>query len=193
VEKIIPVGDIELAYKLKKENPGYILIGERDNKKMPGFDFGNSPFQVKDFDFKGKTVVHTTSAGTQGIANARLADDIITGSFVNAGAIINYIRRKNPLEVSLICMGYSANQLIEEDTFCAEYIRNGLENKKSNFGKMVEIIRETSGKRFFNDSMQEHCPSEDFYLCLDLNKFDFVLKAEKQSNGLTFLRQIIPR
>ena len=191
-ENIIPVGDIELAYKLKEKNPGYILIGERNNKKMPGFDFGNSPFQVRNFNFTGKTVVHTTSAGTQGITNAIYASEIITGSFVNADAIVHYIRKKNPLDVSLVCMGYSASHPIEEDTFCAEYIKNCLEDKKTDFGKIVEIIRETSGRRFFDDSMQEHCPSEDFYLCLDLNKFDFVLKAEKQSNDIILLRQIIP-
>ncbi len=189
-EKIIPVGDIELAYKLKKKNPGYVLIGERDNKKMPGFDFGNSPFQVKGFDFKGKTVVHTTSAGTQGLANASHVDDIITGSFVNVGAITDYIRKKNPLEVSLVCMGYSASHPIEEDTFCAQYIKDTLENKHTDFENMVRIIRDTSGKRFFIDDMQDHCPAEDFYLCLDINRFGFVLRAEKQSNGLIFLKRI---
>ena len=44
--KIISVGDIDLAYKLKKENPGYLLIGERGGKKPKGFDYGNSPTQI---------------------------------------------------------------------------------------------------------------------------------------------------
>ena len=64
VERIIPVGDKEIAYKLKEENSEYILVGERKGVKLPGFDFGNSPSQIKDVDFTGKTVVHTTSCGT---------------------------------------------------------------------------------------------------------------------------------
>ena len=39
---IIPVGDKQVAYNLKVENPDYILIGERHGKILPGFDYGNS-------------------------------------------------------------------------------------------------------------------------------------------------------
>ncbi|MFO7655802.1 MAG: 2-phosphosulfolactate phosphatase, partial [Bacteroidales bacterium] len=181
-EKIIPVGDIDMAYRLKENNPGYLLAGERNNRKMPGFDFGNSPFQVRNYDFSGKTVVHTTSAGTQGIVNAVNADEILTGSFVNADAIVRYISNKKPDCVSLVCMGYSANYPTEEDTFCAEYIRNALRGQEPDFEQMVQIIKNSSGKRFFLDDMQEHCPSEDFYMCLDLNRFDFVIKTAKSSD-----------
>ena len=45
-EKIIPVGDKELAYKLKEENPDAILTGERNGVTLPGFDCGNSPSQL---------------------------------------------------------------------------------------------------------------------------------------------------
>lgn len=183
-KRIIPVDDIETAYRLKTENPDYILVGERQNKKPSGFDFGNSPFQVRNYSFDGKTVIHTTSAGTKGIVSAVFSDEILTGSFVNAGAIIEYIKKKKPQEVSLVCMGYSAKHPIEEDNYCAQYIKNTLENRSSDFEQMVKTIRNTSGKRFFIDDMQEHCPSEDFYLCLDLNRFDFILKAEKTSGGL---------
>ena len=188
--KIIPVGDINAAYRLKEKHPDYILVGERNNKKMPGFDFGNSPHEIRNFNFKGKTVVHTTSAGTQGIVNASESDEIITGSFVNAGAIVRYIQKQQPDVVSLICMGYSANYPIEEDTYCAEYIKNLLEGNSSDFTKMVEHIKNTSGKRFFDIDMQEHCPSEDFYLCLDLNRFNFVLKASRDDKGLFYLTKV---
>ena len=40
-ECIIPVGDKEFAYKLKKENPKFLLVGERHGKIFPGFDMGN--------------------------------------------------------------------------------------------------------------------------------------------------------
>ena len=61
-DKIIPVGDTELAYKLKQENPDFILAGERNGEILPGFDIGNSPSQNKTFKVNGKTIVHTTSA-----------------------------------------------------------------------------------------------------------------------------------
>ena len=78
-EEIIPVGDIDFAYNYKKEHPQAVLIGERGGKICKGFDYGNSPSQIKDINFNGKTVIHTTSAGTQGIANAKNAEVIFNG------------------------------------------------------------------------------------------------------------------
>lgn len=190
VEKIIPVGKKEQAFALKESHPGFILIGERDNRKIPGFDFGNSPFQTSGFDFSGKTVVHTTSAGTQGIVNAGDADAVITGSFVNADAIIRYIRTKNPVVVSLVCMGYAASYPAEEDTFCAEYIRNGIRGIPFDFQNALEIIRNTSGKRFFEPANQEFSPKEDFLFCVNLNYFNFVLKADPDERFGMVLRKI---
>ncbi len=188
-ELIIPVANLEEAFKLAYDHPEYILIGERNEQKVEGFQFGNSPKQIIDEDFTGKTIVHTTSAGTQGILNAKSADEIITGSFVNAGAIIRYIQRKNPAKVSLVCMGYSAEKRIEEDTFCAQYIYNSLKGLEIDFNSMIQIIRETSGKRFFDPKLAGHNPPEDFDLCLDLNRFDFIIRAEKQKNGLIYNRK----
>lgn len=70
-DKIIPVGDMQIAYDFKAINPDVILIGERHGKILPGFDYGNSPAQLENIDLNNKIVVHTTSAGTQGIANAK--------------------------------------------------------------------------------------------------------------------------
>ena len=89
--EIIPVGDVELAYQLKEENSDCVLMGERKGKILPGFDYGNSPTEIEAIDFSGKTIIQTTSAGTQGFANAKEADELISGSFVNAGAIVSYI------------------------------------------------------------------------------------------------------
>ncbi len=188
-EKIIPVGKAEQAFKLKEAHPGYMLIGERNNRKIPGFDFGNSPFQTRDFDFTGKTVVHSTSAGTQGLIHATLADEIITGSFVNAQAVIQYIKARDPDVVSLVCMGYATRYPVEEDTFCAEYIRSGIKGETYDFHNVIDIIRNTSGKRFFIPENQEFSPKEDFFYCMNLNHFNFVLQAVKDGNDELFLKK----
>ena len=189
IQRIYPVGDLEKAYQLKQDNPDYILVGERNEQKPEGFDFGNSPSQLLEADLNGKTMVHTTSSGTQGIANATGASEIITGSFVNAGAIIRYIRKQNPDKVSLVCMVYSCQYPTDEDTLLAVYIKNELEGKINNFQEMVEQIRKGDGARFFAPEKQEWAPVADFDLCLSLNRFNFVLKVE-QGNGLNFLKKI---
>jgi 2-phosphosulfolactate phosphatase len=192
--RIIPVGDLGLAYELKKRNPGFILAGERRGKILPGFAWGNSPAHIAREEFTGKTIVQTTSAGTQGIANARSADEIITGSFVNAGAVIRHIQKRNPAELSLVCMGEDALRPTEEDTFFAEYARDTLEGKKPDFPGMVEVIRRTSGSRFFDPANAASEPSRDFELSLDLDRFDFVLRAQAAVGipvaGLVELRRV---
>lgn len=189
IKCVFPVGDLNLAYEMKKQNPEFILVGERHEKKPEGFDFGNSPSQLLKGNLNGRSMVHTTSSGTQGIANAKHATEILTGSFVNANAIVNYIRLKNPEEVSLVCMGYSCQYPTDEDTLLAVYIKNELEGIPNDFHAMVEQIRKGDGARFFAPEKQEWAPVEDFDLCLSLNRFNFVLKVE-QENGVNHLRRI---
>lgn len=187
--RIFPIGEIEEAYQIKSKNPDFVLVGERNEQKPPGFDFGNSPSQLLTGNLHGKTIVHTTSSGTQGIANAKNADEIITGSFVNAGAIVKYIQKKQPKTVSLVCMGYACQYPTDEDTLCAEWIKNELEGKPNDFSKMVETMRNGSGSRFFAPDKQNWSPQADFELCLDLDRFNFVLKVE-QVDGLNYLKEI---
>lgn len=173
---IIPVGDKQVAYNLKVENPDYILIGERHGKILPGFDYGNSPSQIENVNLKDKVIIHTTSAGTQGIANAKNADMILTGSLVNARAIAEFIRQNDFKDVSLVCMGLEAIEPIEEDTLCAEYIKSLLEDKPFDLNKRIEQLKNTSGAKFFDETNQEVFPKRDFELCTDVDKFNFVLK-----------------
>ena len=183
-EMILPVGDIQEAYRLKQEIPNSILIGERNERIPEGFDYGNCPTHLLNLDFTGKTIIHTTSAGTQGLVNALNADERITGSFVNAPAIVRYIKLKQPSKVSLVCMGYSMKHPTEEDTLCAEYIKASLENTPIDFNKIKETIRNSSAKRLFVPENQTFSPSSDFDLCTDLGKFNFILKVDELNSRL---------
>ena len=178
-EKIIPVEHTADAFKLKETLNGAVMMGERHERKVPGFDFGNSPSHILNQDFNGKTIIMTTSSGTKGIANASQADEIITGSFVNAGAVIAYIRAKNPEVVSLVCMGYEGHTPTQEDTFYAEYVRDCLLGKDVDFEQMKQTLRTGDGARLLDPLNHEWSPATDFDLCLDLDRFDFVLAVQK--------------
>lgn len=187
--KIIPVGDIELAYKLKEENPDIILAGERHGKILPGFDTGNSPWELSKIDLKGKTVVHTTSAGTQGIANAVRADEILGGSLVTARATAEYIKRSNAEDVSLVCMGLESLYETEEDTLCAEYIKSLILGMEFDINKETEKLKITSGAKFFDKSQNDVFPEADFDMCTHVNKFNFILRLRKSVNGLNYMEK----
>jgi 2-phosphosulfolactate phosphatase len=189
-KEIIPVGDIRLAYQLKKENPNVILMGERGGKIQPGFDYGNSPSQIESVNFSGRTIIQTTSAGTQGFANAQKADALITGSFVNAGAIVSYIRFASPQKLSLVCMGSEAREPSEEDTLCAEYIRASLSGKKIDVEPILEQIRNCASARKFFDPAKQWAPRRDFDLCLNISHCGFVLRAEAFRDRLVTLKPV---
>ena len=187
VDKIIPVGDADLAYRLKQENPKFILAGERHGKILPGFDMGNSPSENRSINLTGKTVVHTTSAGTQGIANAFYADEILGCSLVNARATAEYIRKSGAEEVSLVCMGYEALAPTEEDTLCARYIKSLLENKPIDLLSEIEKLKYTSGAKFFDSKQNDVFPRDDFAMCTDVDRFDFVLKLVKPESEIPYM------
>ncbi len=190
VKKLIPVGDKKLAYDYKKEHDDCILIGERRGIMLEGFDYGNSPSQIENIDFSGKTVIHTTSSGTQGISNAKNAKEILTGSLVNAKAIAEYIKRKDVEEVSLVAMGNGGETEADEDTLCAKYIKSLLEGNEMRLDDKIENLKLVAGKRFFNKDLQEIFPKRDFYLSTEVNKFNFVLKVEKDSKEMNYIKKI---
>lgn len=190
VGKLIPVGDMQIAYEYKKENPDAVLIGERKGVMLPGFDYGNSPSQIENIDFNGKTVIHTTSSGTQGIVNAVNAEEIITGSLVNAKAISKYIKNRGIEDVSLVAMGLDSKAPIEEDTLCALYIKSLLEDNPMDLTEAIEGLKLTSGAKFFKKEMQNVFPKKDFELCTQVDKFDFVIRLVKDKNGMDYMERV---
>ena len=181
--RLIATASVEDAFRLKESYPGSILVGERSERKIEGFDFGNSPTEIIQHDLLGKIVIHTTTAGTNGLVNAVNAEQVITGSFVNAGAVITYIKTLNPSHVSLVAMGFRASESAEEDLLCAEMIEAGLLNKSKISESRIAALKETSGKRFFIPENIGFSPPSDFFLCTVTDKFNFVLKGYKRSDG----------
>lgn len=188
--RIIATGEVEKAFLLKKAYRNHVLVGERDERKIEGFDMGNSPTEIIKSDLHGKTVILTTTAGTLGLMNASDADIVLTGSLVNAGAIINYIKSRNPEHVSLIAMGYRAETSAEEDLLCARIIESELKGKTGSYSESIDKLRNNSGKRFFDPANLDFSPPTDFFLCTMLNRFDFVLKGEKRPDGNIDLMKI---
>lgn len=190
VAEIVPVGEQKTAEELKKADGSVVLIGERNGIKIDGFDYGNSPSQILKGDLEGKKVVHTTSAGTQGIVNAVNADEILVCGLVNARATAEYIKEKNPEEVSLVAMGLNGVTPTQEDDLCAEYIKSILLGEPKDLSAQVQALRFTDGAKFFDLQQQEVFPQEDFWLCTAVDRFDFALKYFKTPDGLGVVKKV---
>ena len=186
VNKIIPVADLKIAYEYKEKNPDFLLAGERGGAMCDGFDFGNSPAQVVGKDLSGKTVVHTTSAGTQGLFGAKDAEVVLGASLVNAAATAKYIKDNGFSDVTLVCMGLAGEEETEEDNLCAEYIKSILMGEPISLEAGIENLKVTSGAKFF-DKENTVFPEEDFYMCTKTDCFDFVLKLKKPEHEVPFM------
>lgn len=189
VKEVRPIGSIEDAFALHEKLPGSILVGERNGKKCEGFDFGNSPSTVDRDRVLGKTIIHTTSAGTQGIVNAQNAAEIITGSLVNAKAIVSYIKSKNPEVVSIVSMGTRGIRTNPEDELCAEYLISMLEGKEmADIEEQISGLRTNGGEHFFDPDNQEVFPEADYWMCIKHDQFPFVIRIEKDELGFVGIK-----
>ena len=184
-KEIRPVGSVEETFAWKQKDPDCILVGERHGRRIDGCDLGNSPSSIDPDLIRGKRIIHTTSAGTQGIVNAVHAVEIITGSFVNAKAIADYIRKKSPDKVSLVCMGKEGLAQAEEDELCAVYLKALLIGEEMHdIDNRLKALRTGGGRHFFDPSLREVFPEKDFWMCIDRDRFDFVLQVRRDRDGL---------
>ena len=96
------VAEVEEALALRERGIGDVLMGEVDGKRPEGFDYGNSPYEVSQVDFTGKSIVQSTRAGTVGVAAAANADTIYLGSLAVAQATVQAVVADGPPVVSII-------------------------------------------------------------------------------------------
>ena len=189
-KRVIPVAEVETALSLRRDNPHYLAIGERGGKKVDGFDLGNSPTEISQVDVRGRTIVQTTSAGTQGLTNASQADVVLTGSLVNAAAICAYIESLKPERVSIVRMGKAAKERSAEDDLCAEVLRARLSGEGYDVsGVRAQLLDCEAARRFF-DPQATWAPEGDFDLCTDIDRFGFVLRLANGGAGHAYLEKI---
>lgn len=189
-KRVIPVAELDKALALKRDHPEYLTIGERGGKKVDGFDFGNSPTEISEVDVRGRTIVHTTSAGTQGLTNASQAEVVLTGSLVNAAAICAYIESLRPEYVSIVRMGKEAKERSDEDDLCAEVLRGRLSGEGFDVSTVRERLRACPAAKKFFDPAATWAPEGDFNLCTDVDRFGFVLRLSNGTPGSAYLEKI---
>jgi 2-phosphosulfolactate phosphatase len=87
-KEIIPVKSVEEAFQRVKtfSYDTTLLGGERESKKIEGFDLGNSPREYIAEKVKGKRVVLTTTNGARAFHSVSSAAEILAGSFLNINA-----------------------------------------------------------------------------------------------------------
>lgn len=109
--KIIPCFTPEEAFELKKEING-IIAGERSGKRVEGFDVGNSPKDVENYDTDIETLILTTSNGTRILKD--MNSTVLVGSIVNAKAVGYKSVEIAENEIDVVMAGYKGNFALED-------------------------------------------------------------------------------
>ncbi len=127
---IIPVALVEDCLNYKGLD--YLLAAERNGEVVAGYDFGNSPFSYTKEKVEGKTIVLTTTNGTQALHMARArAHQVVIGSFLNLETLCLWLQTQDK-HVLLLCAGWKG-QFNLEDTLFSGAVVNRLRHAFSHF------------------------------------------------------------
>ena len=177
-KRIIMVSDLDTALSIRERGIADYCMGERHGDRPDGFDFGNSPAEIQNEVFTGKTLVQTTSNGTRGIVAANQAKAIYTGSLINADATVRAIDQSEHTEVTLVAMG-SGKERTEEDELCALYMRSRFMGLNPDKEAIKQLLR-TMSQRVDGKSMS----TEDFECCLRVGEIPFAIRVQQESGML---------
>jgi 2-phosphosulfolactate phosphatase len=175
--RIVMVGAVDEALALKRDGTGQICIGEVRGRAPPGFDFGNSPFELSAVDFHNKTIVQRTSAGTQGIVAARQAERLYAAALVTAAATARAMLQAAPPQITLVAMGADGVTRTDEDEICAMHLRNRLEGRPGDGEAVRRIVRAGGEIARFHDPARPYLHPEDVEIALDLDRYDFAVRV----------------
>lgn len=119
VESITPFASLDECRQMKLK--GYITSGERDGKKVEGFDKGNSPFEYMGEQVRGLKIAFTTTNGTQAIEKSKGAKEVLIGSFLNLNSVAKYLLLGEH-NVLIVCAGWKGKVNLEDTLFAGALV-----------------------------------------------------------------------
>ncbi len=112
-----PEGSLEAALAAARSS-GALLGGEREGLPPPGFDLGNSPSSYTPERCRGRSVVLSTTNGTQAALAAIGCRSLRAGSLANAEATCRALLADGAERVLLMCSG-TRGRVAADDTAAA--------------------------------------------------------------------------
>ena len=132
--EVIPVSTVEEAQSLFAASDAATTLrgGERNSLKIDGFDLSNSPLEYKTKVVEGKTIIFTTTNGTNAINNVKGANEVVLSCFRNATAVADLLvglSHRGSHDVVIVCAG-TEGRFSLDDGLCA--------------GKLIELLKQQS-------------------------------------------------
>lgn len=142
----------EKAQQFKKEE--VLLGGEREGRKIKGFDLGNSPREYQKEIVEDRIIIFSTTNGVKTLERVRGAFRIIIASFLNLQATFNYCFKFQG-DILLACAGKEGYFSLE-DTVCAGMLINSLRDIYSDTCQEVDanLTAQVLYKKFGNNILE---------------------------------------
>lgn len=183
---IIPSGSIDKAIELSKKigRDSALLCGEREGKKIEGFDLGNSPFEYEPEKVKDKTLIFATTNGSRAIVRGSTASSLVVGSFINFQSVFNYVSSDSN-DLSVICSGklekFSIEDAVCGGLFVNAFLQRGsyelndaaiasLKLYQAHKDNILEMLRNSSHGKYLMELGFE----KDLDLCSELNSLEVI-------------------
>lgn len=184
-EKILLVGTIDEAFRIKEQFPNYLLAGEVKGLPIEGFDLDNSPASLMSKQVKGKTLVQKTTNGVKATLHSLQAEHLFVTGFSNARTTATFLKEmvqgfKREQQINIV----ASHPEGDDDLACAEFIKGILEGRDVLTEEDVRerIQNSVVTAKFFDPAQPEFNP-EDITYCMKEVLGDFLMKVNK--NGGT--------
>jgi len=190
--EVIPVTTVESAVKLAGQLAGDVVLlgGERGGRMIQGFSLGNSPAEYSTDRVKGKSIVFSSTNGSQVLVNGRYAREMVVCGFVNMRLVVDFLRER-PRDFILACAGTNGAFSLE-DAVCAGMVVHELvkdtsleatlsdgalaaESLYRSYGKNVlKLLHSTQHGRYLQDIGFE----DDLKLCASVDSIPVLPQLE---------------
>lgn len=188
--KVIPVNNDKLAFKIKEEYPDAILAGEKDLNTIEGYDITNSPKIIQ--DYVGDIFVINTTNGTKVLENIKNRNEnvkVLVGAGINARALAIKSLEMADHEIELIMAGrhetfniedcIGAGLIINEIVDVAKERNIKIELEESAIAAMIlaedkNRAKELIGNSWGSKKLTKIGLKDDVEICQQLNTLDIV-------------------
>lgn len=176
-DRIVLVDDLEQAVSLASRPPRSLLF--KDGAPDSRFDLHNSPKQLLDLEVSGRRIVQRTTAGTRAAVAAAGADILFCASFVCATATAEAVRALDPDHITFVISGGLG---AEEDRACAEFIAAIMTAQSPDPTTYVARAERSAAALDLMRGVElgyEGVTEDDVAMCLEVDCFDFAMRADR--------------
>ena len=195
------VGGIPEAIELRAADPGCLLAGEREGRRIlasqtggTDFDLGNSPREFTPERVKGRRIVMTTTNGTRALQACTAAETVLAASFGNLRATARWLETRDPGHLLLVGSGTQDHAALE-DVLALGALADAVWSRASTGwvddavriarhlyrDHRGDLLRTVSEGRNGHRLLRLPDLADDVSWCLETDRFDFV--ARRQPDG----------